>query len=109
MDPHQFAYQANRSVEDAINLAVHSTLQHLVSSNTYARMLFIDFSSAFNSIDPLILDFLRNRTQTVKVNNATSCPLALNIGAPQGCVLSPLLFSIYTNYLRSHHHSVKML
>ena len=27
-DPHQFAYQANRSVEDAINLAVHSTLQH---------------------------------------------------------------------------------
>ena len=127
MDPHQFAYQANRSVEDAINLAVHSTLQHLESSNTYARMLFIDFSSAFNTIDPLILfsrlqamnidialchwilDFLRNRTQTVKVNNATSCPLTLNTGAPQGCVLSPLLFSIYTNDLRSHHHSVKML
>ena len=35
MDPHQFAYQANRSVEDAINLAVHSTLQHLESSKTY--------------------------------------------------------------------------
>ena len=29
LDPHQFAYQENRSTEDAINTALQSTLTHL--------------------------------------------------------------------------------
>ncbi|KAI4889951.1 hypothetical protein NFI96_007815, partial [Prochilodus magdalenae] len=50
MDPHQFAYRSNRSTEDAIALTVHSALTHLDRKNTYVRMLFIDYSSAFNTI-----------------------------------------------------------
>lgn len=41
VDPYQFAYWTNRSSEDAINLAFHFSLQHLESTNTYPRILFI--------------------------------------------------------------------
>ena len=39
LDTYQFAYRANRSTEDAIATALHSTLSHLERSGSYARML----------------------------------------------------------------------
>ncbi|XP_014196244.1 neurotrimin isoform X1 [Haplochromis burtoni] len=62
-DPHQFAYKANWSTEDAIPTALHSTLHHLENPGTSVRMLFIDFSSAFNTIIPdIFIDKLVNWT-----------------------------------------------
>lgn len=55
MDSLQFAYHANRSVEDAVSLCLHSILQRLEAPATYVRVLFIDFSSAFNTIVPMKL------------------------------------------------------
>lgn len=125
MDSYQFAYRANRSVEDAVSLCLHSILQHLEAPNTYARVLFIDFRSAFNTIVPIklfsklqlmgisqslchwILDFLSDRTQVVKVGNLLSNSITLNTGAHQGCVLSPLLYSLYTNDCVSHSEHVQ--
>ncbi|KAK3561781.1 hypothetical protein QTP86_014205, partial [Hemibagrus guttatus] len=52
LDPLQFAYRANRSVDDAVNRGLHYILQHLDKPGTYARILFVDFSSAFNTIIP---------------------------------------------------------
>ena len=52
LDPFQFAYRPNRSTDDAISIALHTDLSHLDKRNTYVRMLFIDFSSAFNTIVP---------------------------------------------------------
>ena len=60
------------------------------------RMLFIDYSSAFNTIVPSkletlglepalcnwVLDFLTGRPQVVRVGNNISSPLILNTGAP---------------------------
>jgi hypothetical protein len=115
LDPFQFAYRPNRSTDDAIALATHATLSHLEKSNTYVRMLFVDYSSAFNTIVPAklvpklrglglktplcnwILDFLTSRPQVVRMGNHTSSSLTLSTGAPQGCVLSPLLYSLYTH------------
>ncbi len=75
------------------------------------RLLFIDYSSAFNTIFPIkldvklsdlglntslcdwIQDFLTGRPQVVKMGQFTSNSITLNVGAPQGCVLSPLLSS----------------
>ncbi len=102
------AYRSNRSTDDAIAFTLHTALSHLENKNTYVRMLFVDYSSAFNTIVPAtlvaklqtlglngslcswILDFLTGRSQVVRMGNNTSSPLTLNTGAPQGCVLSPL-------------------
>ena len=128
LDPHQFAYRANRSVDDAVApLALHHILQHLETSGTHARVLFVDFSSAFNTIIPQklfnklihmgverslcvwILDFLHDRLQSVRIGKQTSKEITLNVGAPQGGVLSPLLFSLFTNDSMSSEPSVVMI
>ncbi len=83
----------------------------------------MDYSSAFNTIVPAtlvaklqtlglnrslcswILDFLTGRSQVVRMGNNTSSSLILNTGAPQGCVLSPLLYSLYTHDCTATHSS----
>ena len=83
LDPLQFAYHPNRSTDDAISIALHTALSHLDKMNTYVRIMFIDSSSAFNTILPTklitklmtlehntslcnwILDFLTGRPQVV--------------------------------------------
>ncbi|KAK3566665.1 hypothetical protein QTP86_002398, partial [Hemibagrus guttatus] len=127
LDPLQFAYRANRSVDDAVNMALHFIIQHLDSPGSYARILFVDFSSAFNTIIPALLrdklfqlnvpdsmcswitDFLTDRRQFVRLGTHVSDLQHISTGSPQGCVLSPLLFSLYTNGCTFGHQSVKLL
>ncbi len=53
LDPLQFAYRPNRSTDDAISQVLHSSLTHIDSKNgNYVRLLFIDYSSAFDTIVP---------------------------------------------------------
>ncbi|KAI4885846.1 hypothetical protein NFI96_009788, partial [Prochilodus magdalenae] len=52
LDPLQFAYRPNRLTDDAISTTLHLALTHLDNRDTYVRILFIDFSSAFNTIIP---------------------------------------------------------
>ncbi len=128
LDPLQFAYRPNRSTDDAISQVLHSSLTHIDSTNgNYVKLLFIDYSSAFNTIVPTklavklsdlgitsslcdwIQDFLTARPQVVKVGQFTSNSITLNVGAPQGCVLSPLLYSLYTHDCVSSHSSTSII
>jgi hypothetical protein len=52
LDPLQFAYCPNRSTDDKFAITLYTALSHLDKRNTYVRMLFIDYSSAFNTIEP---------------------------------------------------------
>ena len=116
LDPYQFAYRAKRGTEDAVACLLHPLLQHLdLSPDNFATILFVDFSSAFNTIQrhhmikklhllniPTLLihwvhNFLSNRPQSVKVGSSFSSTVITNTGAPQGCVLSPFLYTLYTN------------
>ena len=97
LDPLQFAYHPNRFTDGAISIALHTVLSHLDKRNTYVRMLFIDYSSAFNTIVATkfitklrtlglntslcnwILDFLVvvrvGKGKVVRVGNNMSAPL----------------------------------
>ena len=126
LDQYQFAYRTNRGTKDACLSLVYSIRQHLDTPKNYARILFVDFSSAFNTILPNILaerltklgtpvylvnfinSFLSGRKQHVKIDNYKSDILRSNTGAPQGCVLSPFLFSVYTNEVQSRHPNIKV-
>lgn len=55
LNPFQFAYQANKSTDVAISTILHSALTDLETEDSHVRMLFIDFSSAFNNIIPQLL------------------------------------------------------
>lgn len=111
MDPLQFTYQASRGVEDAILTLLLLLHTHLEKPNTHAKILFLDFSSAFNTMQPKILadilanefdlntgiiywilDFLTSRVQRVSVGPALFEEMMTSTGSPQGCVLSSLLF-----------------
>jgi hypothetical protein len=52
LDALQFTYRPNRFTDDAISVALHTALSHLDKRNTYVRMLFIDYTSAFNTTVP---------------------------------------------------------
>lgn len=86
MDSLQFAYRARRSVDGAKIFIMDSIYKYLELPSSLARLLFADFSSAFNTVQPhilanklssqldldnqlilWILDFLTNRTQRVSV------------------------------------------
>ena len=56
-----------------------------------------------------IINFLTHRCQYVKLNNVQSKIIYTNTGAPQGCVISPVLFTIYTNDCFKNDDYVKLL
>ena len=50
LDPYQLAYRSRRGTDDAIACLLHKLFEHMETAGNYARILFIDFSSAFNTI-----------------------------------------------------------
>ena len=99
----------------------------ITKSRNSVRMMFFDFSSAFNTIQPHLLankmlsmsvpsdmilwitDYLTSRSQFVVFQSLKSDTLYSNTGVPQGTVLAPLLFSLYTSDCRSSNESCSIV
>ena len=67
-------------------------------------VLYLDMSKAFDRVSHgSVLDwfnsYLTNRYQQTIVLGATSKPLPVTSGVPQGSILGPLLFLLYENHL----------
>ena len=81
-------------------------------------LVLLDLSAAFDTTDHKILlhrlhnvfgfgdtvlswfqSYLENQTQTVVVHEKHSTPASLRYGVPQGSVLAPILFNLYTQPL----------
>lgn len=92
-----------------------SICKHLERPGSRVGLLFADFSSAFNKMQPhilterhasyfrllhhillLLLDFWTDRVLCVFVNGHLYQAITSKTGSPQGCVLSPLLFIMYS-------------
>ena len=144
LDVHQFAYRHNRSVDDAVLSLLHYTQSHLDEGGSYVRILYVDFSSAFNTVQTHLLarklnelhvnshltlwvsNFLTDRTQAVKYisHGSPSSPSAslsspssvclsslkhINTGTPQGTVISPFIFTLYTNDCQSKRENTHII
>jgi hypothetical protein len=114
---YQSAYKRNHSTESAL-VRVQNDLLMAVDRLGGAILVLLDLSAAFDTIDHSILlntlrsnfgvsgpalewfnSYLCNRQQAVRIGDVTSKDRPLSFGVPQGSVLGPQLFSIYTQPL----------
>ncbi len=91
-----------------VNLFFSSLLRIDWSVNPSLCLLNDDSGLCISSMQKRML-FLFGRPQVVKVGQFTSNSITLNVGAPQGCVLSPLLYSLYTHDCVSSHRSTSII
>lgn len=87
----------------------------LQKSKSHVTLVFVDFSIAFNTVQPHLtgcngmnanlqlilwfLSFLAGSDHIVRVNLSTA--RMISIGSREGSVISPLLFSLFTNNCRN--------
>lgn len=99
-DPLQFAYRPGRGVEDAVATLLHSVQSHLHGAKNFARLVFIDFSSAFNCIQPRVL---AERLTSINIDQGLICWLIdFLTDRPQKWGL--MVFYLTSFYLPLAHH-----
>ena len=115
----QSAYAKFHSTETTL-LAVHNHIINSISQQKVTALCLLDLSAAFDTIDHSILierlsswfglngtvlswmkSYLSHRSFKVTLNGTESSVFQLFYGVPQGSVLGPLLFTLYTTPLSS--------
>ena len=117
LDKYQSAYRPGFSTETALLKVINDSLIS-INSGKVVLLVLLDLSAAFDTINHQLLlqrlnsvtgicdtalawfsSYLENRYQTVLVGTSFSDNSLLSCGVPQGSVLGPILFSIYTSEL----------
>ena len=114
----QSAYRKHHSVESAL-CRIHNDLVLSVCEGKPCLLVLLDLSAAFDTIDHELLledmyavgvredaqaflkSYLLGRFQKVNIDGAMSDAVPLQYGVPQGSLLGPVLFTIYTSSLAS--------
>ena len=75
--PYKFAYREDRSTDDAVAITIYRVLSYLepppsksINANAYCRILFVDYSSAFNSF---VLEKLYSKLINLNANQEPLC------------------------------------
>ena len=93
------------SAQDRGELTALSLLDLSAAFDTIDHDLLLSRLTEWFGIDCVVLQWVRSyltgRSQLVKVNGVLSTPQLLLCGVPQGSVLGPLLFTMYTTPLSS--------
>ena len=110
----QWGFLPGRSTTSAILSAMHDWFT-LLEEGKEISAVFFDLTKAFDSVPHRqliakleaiglnaylinrIKNYLTHRTQSVVLNGASSQPLPVLSGVPQGSVLGPLLLLLYIN------------
>jgi len=125
-NPHQSAYRKLHSTETAL-LRIQNDILTAMDKGKVTALTLLDLSAAFDTIDHAILlnrlhkwfgisglaldwlsSYLSDRTQQIKLDDTLSPRNHIPFGVPQGSVLGPLLFTMYTTPLSTviHGHSI---
>ena len=126
----QSAYRSNFSTETAL-LKVQNDLLRATDEHKETLMVLLDFSAAFDTIDHALFlerlhsrygltetvvawfsSYLKDRKQSVVIDNCTSECHTLNCGVPQGSVIGAPAFTFYTSPISdiiSAHHLNHMM
>jgi retron-type reverse transcriptase len=112
ISPHQSGFRNNHSTKDHI-LKLTNDIINRFNNHEYTGAVMFDLEKAFdkvwhqgliyklhsiktpNMIFKWIVNFLTRRSFYVHYNDCISQQHNIKAGVPQGCIISPILFSIY--------------
>ncbi|KAI3356662.1 hypothetical protein L3Q82_003303 [Scortum barcoo] len=95
MDPLQFAYQPGIGVDDAVIYLLQRSLSHL--EDAQETLVKLERAGASDQLAAWVTNYLTDRPQFVRLQDCVSDVVVCSTGDPQGTVLSPFLFTLYTS------------